>query len=279
MKVMKKFLLGSVLLGVFSSNLFGDALVFTSGATSKTFYQVANNIKSISPVDMEVKPSKGSVENLYRVAKGEAGIGLTFADAYYQFKKQNKGSGNVQIIGTAGEGCLYVATNGKVDSEDDLQKEGINVAVGKRGAGANSTWEVAGMLDKGYLKPSISYDGDATAIQKLGQGSLDAVLQMQSPSVENKIITLVNNFNKTNSEKLKFIDFNDYSLNDKLENGKPIYEYKKIVVEKGTFSDTKVETICTPALVIVNTDLVDEDTVDDLTEMLILKSTTILNGI
>lgn len=272
---MKK-LFSIILLGIAA---YAEPIVFASGAQSKTFFQIANNIKSISPTPLDIRTTKGSVENLVRLANNEAGIGLAFADAYYQFKKQNKSATHLQIIGTAGEGCLYVAANNKIKSEDDLQKSGINVAIGKKGAGSNSTWEVVGMLDKDYLKPAISYEGDAVAVQKLGQGDVDAVLQMQSPSINNQIVTLVNNYNKTNNGKLQFIDFNDHSLNDKLENGKPIYEYKKIEVAEGIITKTKVETVCTPTLVVVNTELVSDETIDALTEMLIMKSTTVLNGI
>ena len=127
-----------------------------------------------------------------------------------------------------------------------------------------------GQLDKDYKNPIIEYSGDNIALGKLKSGQLDAVLQMQNPSPKNKIVELVN---KTNG-KVKFISFNDYSLNDKLD-GKPIYTYEDIIVKEG-FINSTVETICTDVLVLANSTTVDDDKIEDLTEQIMTKQSTLL---
>lgn len=54
------------------------------------------------------------------------------------------------------------------------------------------------------------------------------------------------------------IDMNGWHVDDKLPNGKPVYELKKAVTESGWLSDSKVKVPCTKTLVVANTDAGDD---------------------
>lgn len=56
---------------------------------------------------------------------------------------------------------------------------------------------------------------------------------------------------------IKLIDVNDWNLNDKLPNGKSVYEFQDAVVASG-WTDTKVTVPCTKTLVVANIDTGDE---------------------
>ena len=284
---MKKLLvIGFVsLMGLFSVAQ-GSDLVITSGAEKKTFYTLGTNLSKLLKEKPKVETSKGSMQNLEKLDEGKARIGFAFADSYALYIKNHPQAVNkLNIIGKAGKGCLYVAVNknGKVKSEDDLQKEGVLVAVGKEGAGANATWDFAGVLDKDYKKPGIVYQGDAIALNALATQApqaignshmpISAVLQMQNPSVTNKFVNDV-----LANKNLEFIDFDDYSVDEKLPNGEKIYSVEKIDIQKGFMNDKEIKTICTDTLIIANSELVDDDLMEQLAEISLNKQSSILMG-
>ena len=283
---MKKIVLLVVCLTALVCSAFAQDITITTGAKSKTFYTLGSNLSKLMTSKPQVITSSGSMDNLDKLYKNEAGIGFAFADSYALFTKSHKDAANkLQIIGTAGKGCLYVAVNknGKIKTEDDLQKSGVLVAVGKQGAGANATWDFAGLLDSDYKLPAITYEGDALALNKLSTQALNsignqklpvgAVLQMQNPSVNNKFVSSV-----VNNPNLELIDFDDYSLNDKLPNGSAVYNIQKIAIAEGTFVNKKINTICTDTLIIANTEIIEEDTMEELAEITLNKSSSILVG-
>ncbi len=254
--------------------LFGNDIVISTGAKSKTFYKIGTNIQGVVP-NVDVITSKGSIENLENIKNGKANVALTFADAYKSYiTKYPEMANKTTILGTAGYGCLYAAVrkDGKVSNEDDLQKKDIKVAIGKRGAGSNATWEFMGQLDKDYKNPIIEYSGDNIALGKLKSGQLDAVLQMQNPSLDNAIVKAVNS-----SKDLEFISIDDYSLNDTLPDGQPVYRYKNVSVSSGVFVNSSVKTICSDTLVIVDTGL-DEEMHEAIANVLVNNQSTVLSG-
>lgn len=237
----------------------------TTGSKSGTYFRVGTNLAKM--IGGEVITSKGGEDNIKRVASGEAVVGMTQMDTYaYMSDKDPSIRSSVEIMGPLYKEAVYIVgnCNGKVQSEDDLQQEGVTIATGKRGSGGASSWSYMRELEPGYKKAAVSPTGGIRALGKLASrpdGDIDAVLFVTKPVMTGKLITTV-----LKNENLCFIDVNDKDLNDKYPpTGKPVYEFCKIDVAKGIFNDKEISTICVDAALIANTD-VEEDYLDDLSD-------------
>lgn len=199
-----------------------------------------------------VVPSKGSLDNLDKVASGEAQIGFTQADAF-QFWRSRHGNEaqKVDIIGELGDECVFVAVKdgGKVGSESDL-KEGIKIAVGEPASGSYASWQYLQSLEKDYAKVETYAKGGVRSLAKVTTGEYDAFLWVSAPDRTNKFLESVNQ----KGSGLTMVSMNGWNVDDKLPNGKAVYELKKAVTESGWLSDSKVKVPCTKTLVVANTD-------------------------
>ncbi len=210
-----------------------------------------------------VMTSKGAVENLARVKDGSAAVGWVQGDTLMA-----NGADGVEILGTLGTECAFLVgrTDGKVRDEDDLQDDNGQTiaAVGPRGSGSQTTWAYMGQLEEDYKRSAAQYVGGTRAMGKLMAGQVDAMLFVTAPgNLDHRLIAAVNG-----NEKLEFLDVDDGDLNDKLPSGQPVYTFESVVVEKGTFSDTEVETICTPVLAVAKVDA-DDAILDELANILV----------
>ena len=203
-----------------------------------------------------VVPSKGSLDNLDKVASGEAQIGFTQADAF-QFWRSRHGNEaqKVDIIGELGDECVFVAVKdgGKVGSESDL-KEGIKIAVGEPASGSYASWQYLQSLEKDYAKVETYAKGGVRSLAKVTTGEYDAFLWVSAPDRTNKFLESVNQ----KGSGLTMISMNGWNVDDKLPNGKAVYELKKADTESGWLSDSKVKVPCTKTLVVANTDAGDD---------------------
>ncbi|MDC0726581.1 TAXI family TRAP transporter solute-binding subunit [Phytobacter diazotrophicus] len=203
-----------------------------------------------------VVPSKGSLDNLDKVASGEAQIGFTQADAF-QFWRSRHGNEaqKVDIIGELGDECVFVAVKdgGKVGSESDL-KEGIKIAVGEPASGSYASWQYLQSLEKDYAKVETYAKGGVRSLAKVTTWEYDAFLWVSAPDRTNKFLESVNQ----KGSGLTMISMNGWNVDDKLPNGKAVYELKKAVTESGWLSDSKVKVPCTKTLVVANTDAGDD---------------------
>lgn len=203
-----------------------------------------------------VVPSKGSLDNLDKVASGEAQIGFTQADAY-QFWRQRHGNEaqKVENIGELADECVFVAVKegGKIGGEGDL-KAGVKIAVGEPTSGSYASWQYLQTLEKDYAKVETYAKGGVRSLAKVTTGEYDAFLWVSAPDRTNKFLEAVTQ----KSSGLTMISMNGWNVDDKLPNGKAVYELKKAVTESGWLSDSKVKVPCTKTLVVANTDAGDE---------------------
>ena len=273
---MKKLLLAAALTA--SSLIASDNLmIISTGAKDKSYYPMGMTIKQLMPSKekVEVIPSKGSLENIENVLSGKANVALAFADAYAYSMKKNPDVKKLEIIGSLGKGCLYatVSKTGSIKSDQDLQKESVRVAIGKDGAGSNATWKYMSILEPGFAK-AISFEkGDSLAMSKLVANSddkYDAVLQMQTPSVDNTLVQDV-----LANPQLTFLPITDWDLNNKLPNGKAVYTFENIPLTTGMFNKT-LYTICTDTLVLADSNALSEEQMEDLAKIIMKQSSTIL---
>ncbi|XWJ89029.1 TAXI family TRAP transporter solute-binding subunit [Phytobacter ursingii] len=258
---MKKSFIAIAAVLLFSS--FGATaadITITTGQQGLTYNAVygVNLASALSEYGYKstVVPSKGSLDNLDKVASGEAQIGFTQADAF-QFWRSRHGNEaqKVDIIGELGDECVFVAVKdgGKVGSESDL-KEGIKIAVGEPASGSYASWQYLQSLEKDYAKVETYAKGGVRSLAKVTTGEYDAFLWVSAPDRTNKFLESVNQ----KGSGLTMISMNGWNVDDKLPNGKAVYELKKAVTESGWLSDSKVKVPCTKTLVVANTDAGDD---------------------
>jgi len=267
---MKKSIIALTVATVMSTTAYAESLTITTGQQGGTYYDVfgvnLGNIMAERGYDVTLQPSLGSVENLERVAKGNAQIGFAQADAYAATNS------NVEIIGSLGEECLFIAASetSNVDDEDDLQKEGSSIAVGRQGSGSAVSWDYARKLEEDYMKASTYYQGGVLALGRVKTGQYDAFMWVTSPeNLNHKYLQAV----RQEGSGLQMIDFNDWDMNDKLPNGNQVYTFRDVKLETGMFAD-KVEVPCTEVLVVASPDM-DYSAMEDLATSVMMDSNRI----
>lgn len=260
---MKKRFLSAVTVAVLlcaSAGAAANAVTITTGQQGLTYNAVygVNLASALSEYGYSstVIPSKGSLDNLNKVAAGEAQIGFVQADAY-QYWRQRHGNEaqHVDIIGELADECVFVAvkSGGKIDDESDL-KTGMKIAVGEPTSGSYASWQYLQSLEKDYAKVETYAKGGVRSLAKVTTGEYDAFLWVSAPDRSNKFLEAVNQ----KDSGLTVINMNGWHVDDKLPNGKPVYELKKATTESGWLSDSKVKVPCTKTLVIANVDAGDD---------------------
>ena len=268
---MKWHLLAATIAAVLVGNTaMADGGVITSGSKGGGYEAKAHKMnKMLRGRDhkMTVKNSKGSIENLKRLHAGEADIGFVQADALAWFLSKNPAADNtIEIIGELGEECIYLAVNkdGKVGEEDDLGNKGVKIDVQRNGSGSAVSWEYLRTLEEDYKAAVVSNQGGTRALGKLAANKIDAVLWVQDPAkLDTKLLSTVNK-----NDKIELINLNDYSLNNKLPNGEPVYEFKKPPTAEGMWINNNVEMPCMKALVVARSEA-DGDMLDDVADIML----------
>lgn len=269
-----KNLLAVVMLVFFAGSAMAEGPVITTGSKTGSYIKVGNNLKNMLGTG-EVVTSKGSVENLERLLKGDAQIGLVQMDAFAWYTlKHPEVSTEVEVIGGLYEECAYLAVrkDGKVNDEDDLQSvEGATIAVGSKGSGTAVTWDYMLKLEPKYKNSRVEFTGGTRAISKLIANQVDAVMWVTKPNLDGKMAKTV-----LKNKDLDLVGFNDKDLNDKLPaTGKPVYQFRKIDTEKGFFNDKEITTACVEAVVVARKDT-DEDILESVADALLNYKQTLL---
>jgi TRAP transporter TAXI family solute receptor len=176
---MKKILL-AVALCFFAQAALGFTIA--TGPSDGTYIQVAQDIKNLvakDGIELEVMPTKGSLENLQLLANGKVDLALVQLDALRlvsDVMKQSKDKDlfdRVRVVLNLYPEEIHVLTN-KSDIKTFYQLEGKRVSVGTQGGGSATS---AAVLFYAYdINATVSFDIFEEAVKKMEQGALDAVV-------------------------------------------------------------------------------------------------------
>jgi TRAP-type uncharacterized transport system substrate-binding protein len=265
---MKQSVIALAVLSTLSASALADITV-TTGREGGSYFAVQGPkiVKYLTGVGLKsgFVSSSGSLDNLNKVAKGEAQVGIAQADALMYFKKTQPQLGLKIEIGTPlNQECVFIVAKngGLINTDDDLQTKGVSIAAGAMGDGSRATWDYMGILEEKFKLPNIVDAGGASGLSQVVSGTVDAFIFVTNsqPAVlySNELFNLARN-----NKNLHFVTVDDWDLNNKLPNGDSIYTFNKVVIKPGTFSDDKVNTICLNSYTVYNTDL-DADTKEKL---------------
>lgn len=269
-----KMTLIALALALASSQVIANEVVISTGGRGGSYHATGKKLASILTeyeYETRVAKSKGSVENINRVANGEAAIGFTQLDAVAWWMARNpKKAKSFTVLGNLFPECVYIAVNkdGPIDDESDLQSDKGKIAVQKKGSGAAVTWEYMRELNDGYSNSQTFYQGGMQVLSQLASnpdGDINAFLWVSNPEkLDQRYLKTV-----LNSDRLELINVNDWDLNDKHEAlGRSIYRFEEPEVQKGFLNDQEIKTICMDSVVIASKGA-DDDLVDDVADVLI----------
>lgn len=269
-----KMTLIALALTMASSQVIASEVVISTGSRGGAYFSTGEQLGEIlSEYDYEPKvvKSKGSVENIERVASGEAAIGFAQLDAvaWWMARNQDKAK-DVTVLGNLFPECVYIAVNkdGPIGDEGDLQTEKGKIAVQKRGSGAAVTWGYMRELNNDYAFSQTFYKGGMQVLSQLASqpdGDINAFLWVSNPDkLDQRYLKTV-----LNNDQLKLIDVDDWDLNDKHALlGRSIYRFEEPEVKKGFLNDQEVKTICMDS-VVISSKTADDDMLDDVADVLI----------
>lgn len=270
---MKPTTLGLATFLVTTSALADPAVITggTAGGTYETVYgaNLAQVLKAKGH-DVKLLESKGSMDNLERLGKGEVQFGFAQLDAYGQYLKT--GGKPLEIVAALGKECGYlvVKKEGKVTSEKDLRRaKDATIAIGEEGSGSAITWQYMTRLVPDYRNAKIIFQGGTRALNQIGPpGGPDAYLFVTAPGNHNNPLIQAVNANKN----LKFVDLDKSGLADKLPDGKPVYEFDKVAVCSGW--GCNIETLCTASYLFAGPTATDK-TIQAVSDVMAMSPKTI----
>ena len=269
---MKKLITALTVAAVAMPALADDVLISTGGRGGSYFSTGEKLAEILVEYDYSASAvkSKGSIENIERVANGEAALGFTQLDALAWWMGRNpEKADSLNVLGNLYTECVYVAAHskGRIKDEGDLQSKNANIAVQKKGSGSAVSWSYMQDLEPDFAKGTTHFDGGLQLLNQIANkpdGDVNAFLWVSNP------VNLEQRYLKTvlENDDLKLVDISDWDLNDKHpELGRPIYRFEEPDVEKGFMNDTELSTICMDAVVVANTSA-DDDMLDDVVSVL-----------
>ena len=158
------------------------ALTIATGPNDGSYFQIAQDIKNVAGkegIDLQVMPTKGSLENIELLGAGKVDLAIVQLDALRfvsDVVKQDAGLDffeRVKVVMNLYPEEIHILTN-KKDIQTFYHLEGKRVSVGPPGGGTAVT---AAVLFNIYdIKSTVSEEPFEEAVKKIEQGALDAVV-------------------------------------------------------------------------------------------------------
>ena len=159
-----------------------SAFTMATGPSDGTYFQIAQDIKNLvakDGVELQVTPTKGSIENIQLLASGKTDLAIVQLDALRlasDFLKEKKGFDlfdKIKVVLNLYPEEIHVLTN-KKDIQTFYHLEGKRVSVGTEGGGSALS---AGVLFSVYdINATTSFESFDDALKKVLEGALDAVI-------------------------------------------------------------------------------------------------------
>ena len=158
------------------------AFTIATGPSDGSYFQIAQDIKNVAAkenIDLQVMPTKGSIENIQLLGAGKVDLAIVQLDALRfvsdVLKKQRDFDlfDSIKVILNLYPEEIHVVSN-KSDIQTFYQLDGKRLSVGTEGGGTAITAAV--LLTAYDLNATVSFDGFDDAMKKMEQGNLDAVM-------------------------------------------------------------------------------------------------------
>lgn len=158
------------------------SFTIATGPSDGSYFQIAQDIKNVvakDQIDIQVLPTKGSIENIQLLGSGKVDLAIVQLDALRfvsdVLKKQKDFDlfDSIKVILNLYPEEIHVLSN-KNDIQTFYQLDGKRISIGTEGGGTAITAAV--LLSVYDLNPTVSFDSFDDAMKKMEQGNLDAVM-------------------------------------------------------------------------------------------------------
>ncbi len=158
------------------------SFTIATGPSDGSYFQIAQDIKNVAAkdqIDIQVLPTKGSIENIQLLGSGKVDLAIVQLDALRfvsdVLKKQKDFDlfDSIKVILNLYPEEIHVLSN-KNDIQTFYQLDGKRISIGTEGGGTAITAAV--LLSVYDLNPTVSFDSFDDAMKKMEQGNLDAVM-------------------------------------------------------------------------------------------------------
>jgi uncharacterized protein len=159
-----------------------SALTIATGPSDGSYFQVAQDIKNIAGkegIDLQVMPTKGSLENIDLLGSGKVDLAIVQLDALRFISdvvKQDAGLDvfeRIKVVMNLYPEEIHILTN-KKEIQTFYHLDGKRVSVGPPGGGTAVT---AAVLFNVYdIKSTVSEEPFEEAVKRMEKGDLDAVI-------------------------------------------------------------------------------------------------------
>ncbi|GEM_PF-6927207 len=246
-----------------------DQLVISTGSPKGVYTKYATalrdkvvemaKMRGLTPPEIVIATSNGSLENVTRLGKGEAQLAPVQPDVWYHFKEHGKGAPKLQLLTQLHEEYAYLLCNraAKITSVDYFEKN--NAELITVGSGAAVTWRAWVELDKDYARSKPIFEASpAVALQKVAAGGGAPCLLY--------VAGLNNDFLKVDAAKLAdkvvLTEIDDGDFNDAKDfRGERIYQFTDLpkntfgkLQPGGVFNNTGPETLKQRAILVADAD-------------------------
>ena len=158
------------------------AFTMATGPSDGTYFQIAQDIKNLAAkdgVELQVMPTKGSIENIQLLATGKVDLAIVQLDALRfasdvlkEYKKFDLFD-SIKVVLNLYPEEIHVLSN-KKDIQTFYHLEGKRVSVGTEGGG--SALSAAVLFSIYDINATLSFDSFEDAVRKMADGALDAVI-------------------------------------------------------------------------------------------------------
>jgi TRAP transporter TAXI family solute receptor len=214
-----------------TANAQDNTVRVCSGGEKGNYYWSVNAIaqQAKGALSIENIATKGSWDNLDKLAKGECDAAIVQADAWGVWNK-DKGALNLDRVDSLYNEYVHMFCNRELgfDSVTDLSgRKDLTIAIGENGSGTAVTWRAMGLEDDGYNNtngPKTVPFGGTVALTKVKDGTdVDCALFVSglNSSAMGEVAK--------QAEFVQLINFDDYDFNDAVDpKGKQLYEFVEI---------------------------------------------------
>lgn len=226
---MKTFINAAVVLGVSMSAAYAQNAQFRlcTGSETGNYFRAAHEMRKLNQGIVPVS-TRGSLDNLDRLTKGECDGAFVQKDSLLVYSKRNANTiSELERAGTLYSEQVHLLCNRSsgVSRIVNLNKD-HTVAIGPMGSGANTTWESLTIVDKDRYSPvavspltgerALASVADGSAVQcMLWVGAINSSFMVDAQKYGNRVVLVAT-------------DDRDLVKGPKDSRGKPIYEYDEI---------------------------------------------------
>lgn len=256
-----RFLLIVILLtSIASYSMATEHIKLCTGATSGVYHLAGSELSKAvdkSFLSVELKPTRGSWQNMKLVAAGDCQAAIVQADAYTLYAKQNPAkASSIDRVGGVYQEYTHMICNRRsgVSDASDLESGKYTLAVGKPGSGGWVTINNWISEDEDYKNVPTVPLGGIIAAAKVADGSDVQCMLLNSGLNSGFIHKIDSRF----GDKLILVSATDSDFNDATDpKGSQLYTFSDIPartykqhLQTGIFSG--VETIKQDAVLIIN---------------------------